>query len=110
MGTFIGALYAAGRTASEINVHVYAELCSKIVQRIPASFTSLARGECGRAMLLRGLREIRLDETAHGLVVASAEIYEWTRVYNSTIRGCRGCVDEPPCPVPSPVHRWLVLG
>jgi predicted acylesterase/phospholipase RssA len=83
MGAMIAALHATGLRAGEIEALVFEEF----VQRSPfgdyrPSFTSLARGERGKAMLQRCFGDTYLEEMAHELVVVSTDLYEKTPVYH----------------------------
>jgi EmrB/QacA subfamily drug resistance transporter len=83
MGALIGALYATGLSAGEVETRVFEEF----VQRSPfsdyrPSFTSLARGERGKAMLQRCFGDSYLETMERELVVVSTDLYEKTAVYH----------------------------
>jgi predicted acylesterase/phospholipase RssA len=70
-------------SAGEIEARVFEEF----VQRSPfsdyrLSFTSLARGERGKAMLKRCFGDTYLEMMARELVVVSTDLYEKTAVYH----------------------------
>lgn len=83
MGAMIAALYATGASAAEVDARVFEEF----VQRHPfgdyrPSFTSLARGSRGKALLERCFGDSRMEELHRELVVVSTDLYERRPVYH----------------------------